>query len=206
MNHSDLTSLYDGNFLLCIACNLFQFTNDCLSRGYSARFASAGFRLLVDNGDLIWDNEVCRLLSITLEEYVAFRLCLPPFYPPPLASVDDVLSEDMCRVQDILQRWHHRLILYMYDKDGTGSLQQSELRNLVTDMVHADQHVDEVMRKLCPNGINPADTGFFVEDLSKHESISVLHSHHCSLLSLLNPRSMIYSTRRFVHSHRLTLT
>ena len=184
-----------------------QFTNDCLSRGYSSCFASAGFRALVDNGDLMWSHDVCKLLSITLDEYVAFYLCLPPLYSVTSEAEIDESSdnrEEMEEVKTLLQQWHLRLVFLIYDPQGTGKLLISDLKHLVADMVHVRDHVDDLVGKLVAVGKGDESDdigGFTVNDLSSAESLEILKANHCSIQTLLDPSSSTNAVRRFEQFH-----
>lgn len=172
-----------------------------MARGHTANFAAAGFRILVDNGDILWDNEVCRLMSITLDEYVVFRLCLPPHYPPAVPAMNEgeelLISEDMAKVKEIIQQWHHRLIFYMYDGDGSGSLQVPDLKNLVSDLMQVTTHVDDLVLQLCPSSSSSSHVRFTVEDLSNEKSLEVLDDNNCSLSNLLDPKLTTTYSRRY---------
>lgn len=114
-----------------------------------------------------------------MEEYVAFRLCLPPHFPSPspvstVSAITAVVtdeeqekeeeeheaeklaqntvvseSEDMLAVKEILRQWHLRLVFYMYDTEGTGRLLLSDLKHLVSDLVQEENHTDHLVGQIC---------------------------------------------------------
>ena len=159
----------------------------------------------MDNGDLLWDQDVCKLLSITMEEYVAFWLCLPPHYSPSGDDEGDEketsdTSKDKQAIKEIIHRWHLRLVFYMYDKEGSGSLLKSDLLNLVSDLVQLDDHVGDLVGQLCGGGSSSSaseSTSFTIDDLSKKECSEVLDAHHCSLSTLLHPTPLTNTSTRF---------
>lgn len=163
-----------------------QFANDCLSRGHSSHFARAGFRILVDNGDMLWDHDVCKLQSITMDEYVAFRLCLPPHYPPDGWAEECPASEDILTVKDLLRQWHLRLVFYSYDSCGSGGgLLPADVSRLATDLAHQQENVHSLATLMTPF-LND-ETRLTLEGLSCKEMSGVLEARHCSLFTLLAP-------------------